>query len=162
MQNIPFSGRGYAYGVAKGNLAYMGFGNTSSGQYPVDWWQYDMNNDTWYQLADFPGNGRQHPAMVVVNDKIFVGCGGNNNGNLNDWWEYDINNNSWSQKANLPANGRHHHFILELMIMHMLVLVMAVILVLEVTLLQAYIYIMMFTGIILIIILGYNLISVRS
>jgi N-acetylneuraminic acid mutarotase len=70
LQDIPFSGRGYSYGVAVGNKAYIGFGSTSNGQYPVDWWEYDMDNDVWNQKSNFPGVGREHPAMIVVNNKI--------------------------------------------------------------------------------------------
>ena len=110
LQNIPFSGRGYSYGVSSGDKAYMGFGSDSNGSYPTDWWEYDMINDTWLQLASFPGDGRQHPAMLVVNNKIYIGCGGNTNGNLNDWWEYDILTDIWTQKNDLIANGRHHPY----------------------------------------------------
>ena len=81
LQDIPFTGRGYSYGVAINNKAYMGFGSTSNGLYPTDWWEYDMNNDAWNQKSNFPGDGREHPAMVVVNNKIYMGCGGDNNGN---------------------------------------------------------------------------------
>ena len=35
-------------------------------------------------------NCRRHPSMIVINDKIYMGCGSNDNGNLGDWWEYDI------------------------------------------------------------------------
>ena len=110
LQDIPFSGRGYSYGVAVGNKAYIGFGSTSNGQYPVDWWEYDMDNDVWNQKSNFPGDGRQHPAMIVVNNKIYMGCGGNGNGNLGDWWEYDVVTDIWIQKSDLIANERHHPF----------------------------------------------------
>ena len=110
LQNIPFVGRGYSYGVAVGNTAFVGFGSTSNGSYPTDWWQYDMSNDLWSQKTSFPGDGRQHPAMVVVNDKIFMGCGGNGNGNLGDWWEYDIPSDTWTEKTGFPANNRHHPY----------------------------------------------------
>ena len=110
LQDIPFSGRGYSYGVAVGNKAYIGFGSTSNGQYPVDWWEYDMANDVWNQKSNFPGDGRQHPAMIVVNNKIYMGCGGNGNGNLGDWWEYDVLTDIWIQKSDLIANERHHPF----------------------------------------------------
>ena len=30
LQDIPFTGRGYSYGVAVGNKAYIGFGSTST------------------------------------------------------------------------------------------------------------------------------------
>ncbi len=113
LQDIPFSGRGYAYGVAVGDKAYMGFGSNSNGAYPTDWWEYDIINNSWLQKSSFPGDGRQHPAMVVVNNKIYMGCGGGNNGNLGDWWEYDISTDTWTQKSNLNngnANNRHHPY----------------------------------------------------
>ena len=110
LQDIPFTGRGYSYGVAVANKAYMGFGSTSNGLYPTDWWEYDMNNDVWSQKSNFPGDGRQHPAMVVVNNKIYMGCGGNDNGNLGDWWEYDILTDVWTQKSDIIGNSRHHPF----------------------------------------------------
>ena len=44
----------------------MGFGSDPSGNFPNDWWEYDITNDSWSQLASFPGAGRNHPAMVVV------------------------------------------------------------------------------------------------
>ena len=69
-----------------------------------------MSNDTWLQLSSFTGSGRNHPAMIVVNNKIFVGCGSNDNGNLGDWWQYDISSDSWSQKSDIIGNNRHHPF----------------------------------------------------
>ena len=32
----------------------MGLGSTSNGSFPNDWWEYDMDNDTWTQLSNFP------------------------------------------------------------------------------------------------------------
>ena len=110
LQDIPFSGRGYSYGVSIGDKAYMGFGSTLNSTFPNDWWEYDMNNDSWLQLANFPGDGRQHPAMIVVNNNIYMGCGGNGNGNLGDWWEYNISLDIWTQKSNITGNNRHHPY----------------------------------------------------
>jgi N-acetylneuraminic acid mutarotase len=110
LQDIPFIGRGYSYGVTIGDKAYLGFGSSSSGLYPTDWWEYDMTNDVWLEKSSFPGDGRNHPAMVTVNDKIYIGCGSNNNGNLGDWWEYDILADTWSQRSSFIGNNRHHPF----------------------------------------------------
>ena len=109
---ISSSGRGYAYGVSNGNKAYLGFGSTDNGSYPTDWWEYDMQNDIYTQKANFPGDGRNHPAMILINDKIYMGCGSNGSGNLGDWWEYDITNDVWVQKTDIIGNDRHHPFIL--------------------------------------------------
>jgi len=110
LQDIPFVGRGYSYGVAINNKAYIGFGSTSNGSYPTDWWEYDMYNDIWTQKSSFPGFGRNHPAMVVASDKIYMGCGSNDNGNLGDWWEYDVLTDVWTQKSDIIGNNRHHPF----------------------------------------------------
>ena len=110
LSDFPGGKRGYAYGVAVGDKAYIGFGSDLNGMYPIDWWEYNMISDIWTQKANFPNIGRNHPAMVNVGDKIFIGCGSNNTGNLGDWWEYDIPNDVWQQKIDLPANDRHHPF----------------------------------------------------
>ena len=110
LQNIPFSARGYCYGVSIGGIAFMGFGSTSNGAYPTDWWQFNMLTETWTELASFPSDGRNHPAMIVANENIYVGCGSNNTGNLGDWWEYNVINDSWSQKSSFIGNDRHHPF----------------------------------------------------
>ena len=110
LSDFPGGERGYAYGVAVGDKAYIGFGSDPNGIYPTDWWEYNMISDVWIQKANFPNIGRNHPAMVNVGDKIFIGCGSNNTGNLGDWWEYDIPNDVWQQKIDLPANDRHHPF----------------------------------------------------
>ena len=110
--DFPGGPRGYAYGVSNDTMAYVGFGSNSSESgtiYPTDWWAYDILNDEWNQLSDFPSAGRRHPALVIVNDKIYVGLGSNTS-NLGDWWEYDILNDVWSQKADLPGNDRHHPY----------------------------------------------------
>ncbi len=110
--DFPGGPRGFAYGVSNNTTAYVGFGSNSSESgtiYPTDWWSYDILNNEWSQLADFPSAGRRHPALVIVNDKVYVGLGSNTS-NLGDWWEYDIINDVWSQKTNLPANERHHPY----------------------------------------------------
>ena len=110
LSDFPGGERGYAYGLAVGDKAYIGFGSDPNGIYPTDWWEYNMISDIWTQKANFPNIGRNHPAMVNVGDKIFIGCGSNNTGNLGDWWEYDISNDVWQQKIDLPGNDRHHPF----------------------------------------------------
>lgn len=109
LEDFPGGPRGFAYGVASGNNAYIGFGRNSSG-YPNDFWKYDMENDIWTQLADFSGAGRIHPALVIVNESVYVGLGGNSFGNLGDWWEYSIENDEWTEKAYFDFGDRHHPF----------------------------------------------------
>ena len=60
-------------------------------------------------MANFPSAGRSHPALILVDDKVYVGLG-SNTVNLGDWWEYDIPSDSWSQKADFDFGVRHHPF----------------------------------------------------
>jgi len=66
-------------------------------------------------LADFPGPGRKHPAMVAVTKnqeewQIHVGLGDDGTQNFDDWWIYDIDAGSWTQQASFPGTPRHHPF----------------------------------------------------
>ena len=82
--------RGYAYGVANETHGYVGFGKNEDG-HPNDWWRYSFIEDIWEQLPNFPGIGRSRPAMIITDNKIYVGLGSANGQNF-DWWEYDILN----------------------------------------------------------------------
>ena len=96
--------------MCEGNDAYVGFGSNDNG-YPTDFWHLDMASGMWTELASFPGNGRNHPAMVLTAGQVFVGLGSNaDDGNLGDWWGYDIAADSWSELAPFTAGDRHHPF----------------------------------------------------
>ena len=73
-----------------------------------------------------PDIGRNHPAMILTDQKIFVGLGSVDSNNLGDWWEYDIEGNSWIQKSDFTFGNRHHPFYFLLIIYHMLDLVMEI------------------------------------
>ena len=72
--------------------------------------EYDIINNLWEELANFPDIGRNHPAMILVNDKIYMGLGSVDGENLGDWWEYNITQNTWTEKANFEFGDRHHPF----------------------------------------------------
>ena len=71
-----------------------------------------MSTHNWKRLAEFPGNGRKHPAINFVEPvgEIHVGLGDGNGGNYNDWWSYSIANDEWQQLADFPSSPRHHPF----------------------------------------------------
>jgi len=114
---FPGVARSFAYGVAlnEGNnpKAYLGLGiNSGSGNYLTDWWEFDMQTHDWRRLAEFPGDGRRHPAMNPVDGmgEIHVGLGDGARGNLKDVWCYNIANNEWTQMADIPSIERHHPY----------------------------------------------------
>ncbi len=113
--DYPGPPRGFGYALSTNTKGYVGFGinydaGTSSEEYLKDLWEYEPLSDSWTQLTDLPGSARIHPAMVEIDGKIYVGCGGNEFGDLGDWWEYDINLDTWTEKATFPGSDRHHPY----------------------------------------------------
>mmetsp|Transcript_5021 Transcript_5021/g.11170 ORF Transcript_5021/g.11170 Transcript_5021/m.11170 type:complete len:447 (+) Transcript_5021:118-1458(+) len=114
---FPGAPRSFGYGVAStidcGNTkAYVGFGAGQSYYRFNDWWEFDMVTHTWRQLANFPGEGRRHPAMNFLEPvgEIHVGLGDGMSGNYNDYWSYDIKTDAWQQLEDFPSSKRHHPF----------------------------------------------------
>ena len=112
----PFS---FGYGVVLPEWghpqAYLGLGVSGyDGALLSHWWNWDMQSHTWTKLADFPGHGRKHPAMVPVfvreRWQIHVGLGDNNTQNFNDWWSYDVAADTWTRAPDFPGTARHHPF----------------------------------------------------
>ena len=105
--------RGYSYGIAHDEKAYVGFGKFDMG--PLnDWWTYDPVTEEWTQLEFCPCDARLHPAMLEAGGKIYVGLGATEQVDLKDWWAYDIDTDSWEQRADFPAEERHHPYFFSL------------------------------------------------
>jgi len=104
--------RGYGIGAMEGQMGYFGFGLTFGGAIQGeanDLWRFDMETESFEQLADCPCLPRAHPAFVLLGDKIYMGMG-SNQGNLGDWWEYDIPSDTWTEKASFIGPNRHHPY----------------------------------------------------
>lgn len=115
LPDFPGGGRGYSYGVSTETKGYIGFGiyedeETFEFFSYNDLWEYNPETEAWTELATCPCIARYHPAMVQVNDKIYVGLGGSEFGDLKDWWEYDIETDSWTEKEEFPGTERHHPY----------------------------------------------------
>jgi N-acetylneuraminic acid mutarotase len=113
--DYPGPPRGFGYAVSSDTKGYVGFGIdydalTSNESYLKDLWEYDPLAEAWNELSECPGSARIHPAMVELDGKIYVGCGGNTIGDLDDWWEYDIGTDNWTAMTDFPGDGRHHPY----------------------------------------------------
>ncbi|MFK7756271.1 MAG: kelch repeat-containing protein [Flavobacteriales bacterium] len=109
--NFPGLPRGFSYAVTDEEFAYLGFGlNGESNTVLDDLWKFDPVTEEWTELSSCPCTARFHPAMILVEGKIFMGAGGSAFGNLRDWWEYDIVSDSWTEKQEIPGAVRHHPF----------------------------------------------------
>ncbi len=101
----PSIARGYAIGDDMDGKYYFGFGFDRR-----DVWEFDPETLEFTELPPCPGVTRGHPAFIAHNDKIFMGAGSGDAGNLNDWWVYDFATATWEQKANMPGERRHHPY----------------------------------------------------
>lgn len=114
LEDFPGPLRGYVVALNTTDLGWVGFGSgpvADSIFYYSDLWTYSPLTNTWTEKATCDCPGRNHPAFVEAEGKIYVGAGSNNiEGNLNDFWVYDIALDSWKEIAPLPSHGRHHPF----------------------------------------------------
>ena len=87
---------------------YLGTGGSAEDEFLDDFWRFDPINETWEELAPFPGGGRSFSYGVSYENKAYVGFGRNENGPLNDLWEYDPETNTWTELDTCLCVGRTH------------------------------------------------------
>lgn len=99
--SFAIDGKGY-YGVGNGGGA--------NGPYYTAFYEYTPTTDIWNQKAAFPGSPRYGCFGLAINDKGYVGFGGDDGPNLlySDWYQYDPVTNLWMQKAFFPGAGRSY------------------------------------------------------
>ncbi len=100
---VTFSNERYGFVIA---------GQNGDGEYLDEVFKYDSEQQTWEELASFPGGPRSYAYGVSDGIHGYVGFGSNENGYPNDWWRYDITNNIWEQLASFPDLGRNHPAII--------------------------------------------------
>jgi hypothetical protein len=100
----PFSGDGARTGVTgfliKDNI-YLGLGAGDLWKYSKGFWKYNITNNTWQQIASFPGDYRIHAFSFSMNGKGYVGSGYIMT-SKNDLWCYIPETDKWIKKENLP------------------------------------------------------------
>ena len=91
-----------------GDLVYIGLGRYPETNYYPDYepfshfWSYDDSEDTWNQVASFPGNSnRLLTSTFVINDEAYVGNGATSTGHY-DFWKFNPNSNEWVRIDNFP------------------------------------------------------------
>ncbi|WP_339699270.1 kelch repeat-containing protein [uncultured Roseivirga sp.] len=95
--NFPGEPRYSAYAFSYMNKGYLGSGvnqQRSNSDYLTDLWEYSQSDDQWTKLnTEYPGKGRINMISEVLDNRIFIGLGGNSTlggpGNrFDDIWEY--------------------------------------------------------------------------
>jgi hypothetical protein len=105
--DFPGTLRRGAFGLAIGNMGYLGFGYDQGAAALNDFWQYDPASDTWIKKSNFPGN--VIPASVfgftLDNTTGYIGTIGNYDPLLTNFWQYLPTTDTWTQKNNFPGQG---------------------------------------------------------
>jgi len=96
-------------------FGYYGMGRDRDNDYIADMWRYDPANDSWTQVASFPGTLRTYNFSVANDTKGYVGTGYDEKYDLADFWEYDPSTNEndttklagkWTQLEDFPGGKR--------------------------------------------------------
>lgn len=74
-----------------------------------DFWRFDVETQTWSQVASLP-EWAVRTATFVINNKAYVfgGLSASNGNGSNVLWEYDPMINQWKKKTSMPAAGRYN------------------------------------------------------
>jgi len=78
---------------------------TSSKAYTNAFWKYDLKNDEWTQLPDFPGTARAFMISFVIDDIAYVGSGGTSEKAEKDFYSFNPATNEWDSLADMPRAG---------------------------------------------------------
>jgi N-acetylneuraminic acid mutarotase len=88
--NCPGLARAWASGFAISGRLYVGTGlDVSPPPYhSVDIWEYDISNDQWNQIVDFPDSAVSSAIAFSLNGKGYLGTGLTSLGQEDFFWEY--------------------------------------------------------------------------
>ncbi len=67
----------------------------------------EVTEGNWIERSPFGGISRYGAVSVVVDNKVYIGLGYDNDDRLTDWWVADANLTFWTRKADFPAAGRN-------------------------------------------------------
>ena len=90
------------------NYGYVGTGRTSpiGNTLVKSFYRYDPTNNSWMQIADFPGTGRRGACAWAMNGYGYVGSGETTMSRTSDFYRYNPTNNTWIAIASLPGPAR--------------------------------------------------------
>lgn len=104
--SFPGEERSEGLGFSIGNKIYFGLGGKNSfkhtstkSEYKKDWWEYDINSNTWTRKADFPIQGKDKHTFTI-GSKGYVGVEDNA---VLKFWEYNPTTDQWAKIADYPG-----------------------------------------------------------
>ena len=106
LSDFPSTGLDMAISFVIDDVAYVALGryyDQSINGYNITTYAYEVANDKWKELQQFPGIGRTGSVSFVTNGKGYV-VGGykEKEAYTNEVWCFDPQNNSWTQKKDFP------------------------------------------------------------
>ena len=120
LQNKPwkrlpdFPGIQREYFVAfsvEGDGYIVGGFNPLLGLYFNEVWKYSPSNNSWIQMANFPGGARRMAKVFKIGEEVYVGGGSGKNETYNDFWRYDHASDSWTKIADFPGGPRWYPIV---------------------------------------------------
>lgn len=102
--SFPGTARETTCSFSVGGKGYVGLGRSPGQDIREDFWQYDAQNDTWTQVANYGGGVRYGAVSFVINDTAYVGTGWDVSSQHADFWKYDAGQNTWIQVADYIGN----------------------------------------------------------
>lgn len=108
-ENNSFPGLGggltHCFSFSTETDLYFGTGRVN-GSSTTDFWKYDIIEDSWEQLDNFPGIARQYAEAFAIGGTAYVVSGYDVPVDLQDFWKYEIETMEWTQLPDLPFPGR--------------------------------------------------------
>lgn len=93
------SGRWGATAFSLNGKGYVGLGTSGVGN---KFWSYSPKENSWIEVAAFPGGTRFSAVSFAIGNKAYVGLGGTST-IVSDFWSYDPLANLWANVANFPV-----------------------------------------------------------
>lgn len=107
LSEFPTGYRAGLTGFGLGGDVYFGTGHgvTAGSGYLKDFWKYDVSENEWTRIDDFPGTARSTAVSFVIGDNAYVGLGSSAGAPPihTDFYRYNANTGKWFQIANLPT-----------------------------------------------------------
>lgn len=111
LPDLPGSPRHHPFHFAAGGSVYTGLGHGNGPGINIynDWYRWDLDNESWEQLNDFPEQGRVAGTEFNIGDRGFVLSGdGEDHGTMStgEFWEYHYETDSWTELPPHPDVSR--------------------------------------------------------
>jgi N-acetylneuraminic acid mutarotase len=94
-----------------GDYGYTGLGTRVYHDYNLKFWRYDYSDDSWMEVAPFPGNTRISPVSFTSGGKGYIVSGSTLDNSagiaLRDCYEFDPATNTWTKLNDYPGNVRN-------------------------------------------------------